>query len=277
MFFPVYHFVFMYGNDPAFQYRAGTWNTATNQELLEVPDDPVKLKSAMSSFQGRLIAWDAVAQKEVWSIQQPTLQNGGVLATGGNLLFEGTGAGKFEARRADNGELLWSFGARDGIMAGPISYSLNGVQYVAVVAGYGGGFGLGEGADHPTARPNGQVLVFRLGGDAKLPQAHLQSPVSPNVPKEQFSGSQVDAGRLLYTANCYRCHGAGAQSAGVLPDLRRSNAVSNRELWHSIVSEGALESAGMVSFKRWLTPQQIEDVRAYIAFKARIAAEQSKP
>jgi quinohemoprotein ethanol dehydrogenase len=277
VYMPTYQFAFVYGNDSSFQVHPGAWNTAISYELQEVPDDPVQLKNATASFQGRLVAWDPIAQKEVWSIRHPSLQNGGVLATAGNLVFQGTGTGRFEARKANNGDLLWSFSASDGIMAGPISYSLGGVQYVAVVAGYGGGFGLGEGAEHPTHRPNGHVLVFRLGGDAKLPVAQQTSLTAPNPATDHFSDGQVNDGRLLYTANCYRCHGAGAQSAGVVPDLRRSSALADRAAWRGIVLDGALESAGMVSFKRWLTAEQVEDIRAFVSLKAKIAASQADP
>lgn len=273
VFLPAYQFVMMYGDDPKFKFQPGTWNTAVDAVLQEAPDDPVVLKKAFSSFQGRLLAWDPIAQKEVWSVAHPSLQNGGVLATAGDLVFQGTGAGSFEARKAGNGELLWSFPAQQGIMAGPVSYALKGTQYVAVLAGYGGGFGIGEPADQPKFRPNGRMLVFRLEGQAKLPEVK-GAVAALNPPTESFSDTQVDSGRLLYTQNCYRCHGAGAQSAGVLPDLRRSAALSDRNAWRSIVSDGALESAGMVSFKRWLTPEQIEDIRAYVALKAKIAVKQ---
>ena len=122
----------------------------------------------------------------------------------------------------------------------------------------------------------GRVLVFKPGGTAKLPVAKLSTaPLNP--PAESFSTAQVDSGRVLYTQHCYRCHGAGAQSAGVLPDLRRSAALSNRSLWHAILIDGALEPAGMASFGKWLTADQAEAIRAYVALKARIAAQQSKP
>ncbi len=274
VYLPTYQFVMVYGNDPAFSFRPGTWNTAISYELQEPPDDPVALKDAMSSFEGRLVAWDPVAQKEVWSVAHPSLQNGGVMATAGHLVFEGTGAGRFEARRASNGELLWSFQAQDGIMAGPASYELDGVQYIAVLSGYGGGFALGAGAGQPTPRPNGRVLVFRLGGAAALPEFSMVASAL-NPPKERFSDDQVSAGRLLYTQNCYRCHGAGAQSAGVLPDLRRSGSLGDQAAWSAIVNDGALESRGMVGFKRWLSPEQIEDIRAYVALKAKIAADKA--
>ena len=276
VYLPTYQFVMVYGNNPAFVFRPGAWNTGISPVLQEVPDDPVALKNALSSFQGRLTAWDPVAQKEVWSVPHTTLQNGGVLATAGKLVFQGTGDGKFEARRADNGALLWSFQGLDGIMAGPVSYESGGAQYVAVVEGYGGAFGLGEGADKPKPRPNGRVLVFRLGGKATLPEtSHAIAPV--HAIAERFSDDQVNDGRLLYTQNCFVCHGAGAQSAGVLPDLRRSGALADRAAWSAIVHDGVLESQGMVSFKAYLTPAQIEDIRAYVALKAKIAADQLDP
>jgi quinohemoprotein ethanol dehydrogenase len=274
VYLPTYQFVMVYGNDPTFEFRPGTWNTAISSELQTPPDDPIELKNATSSFQGRLVAWDPVAQKEVWSIAHSSLQNGGVLATGGNLVFQGTGAGRFEARKANNGDLLWDFAAQDGIIAGPVTYELNGTQYVAVVAGYGGGFGLGEGSEQPKFRPNGGVLVFRLDGKAQLPKVE-GAIASLNPPSARFTDNQVNDGRLLYTQNCYRCHGSGAQSAGVLPDLRRSGALSDRTAWRSIVRDGALESAGMIGFARWLSPDQVENIRAYIVLKAKIAADAS--
>jgi quinohemoprotein ethanol dehydrogenase len=266
----------VYGNDEHFKYTPGIWNNAISPALQAAPDDPAELKKGTAGFAGHLVAWDPVAQKQVWSVRHGSLQNGGVLATAGGLIFEGTGAGTFEARDAANGKLLWSFAGDDGIIAAPISYEIDGVQYVAVLSGYGGGFGLGEGAPNPTPRPNGRVLVFKPGGTAKLPVAKLSTaPLNP--PAESFSTAQVDSGRVLYTQHCYRCHGAGAQSAGVLPDLRRSAALSNRSLWHAILIDGVLEPAGMASFGKWLTADQAEAIRAYVALKARIATQQSKP
>lgn len=271
VYMPTYQFAMVYGNDPHFVYRPGTWNTAVDPAVQEAPDDPAVLKKGTAGFQGRLVAWDPVAQKEAWSVKHSSLQNGGVLATAGDLVFEGTGAGQFEARKAQDGKLLWSFPTGAGIIAGPISYQINGVQYVAVVAGYGGGFGLGEPADKPISRPNGRVLVFRQGGKATLP-ASPQDIAGLNPSHDAFRAPQIDNGRLLYTAHCYRCHGAGAQSAGVLPDLRRSAALADAAAWRSIVIDGMLEDAGMVSFKRWLKPEEAEDIRAYVSRKAEIAA-----
>jgi quinohemoprotein ethanol dehydrogenase len=275
VYLPAAHFAMAFGNDPDFRHLDGAWNTGSSWALAEAPDDPAVLKQGTAGFKGRLLAWDPVAQKEAWSATHATVSNGGVLATAGNLVFQGTGDGHFEARKADSGQLLWSFAAPTGIVAAPIAYQLHGVEYVAVFAGYGGGFALGEGAGKPVARPNGRMLVFRIDGKAKLPATGPAPALAPlAITSEPFTQAQVDTGRRLYTQHCYRCHGAGAQSAGVLPDLRRSAALADASAWRAILIDGVLEPKGMVSFKRWLNPDQDEAVRAYVAHKARIASGQ---
>jgi quinohemoprotein ethanol dehydrogenase len=270
VYLPTHHFGMMYGQDPRFVFRPGYYNPGISDELQVPPDDIAELKRATTSFEGRTVAWDPVAQREVWSVRHASVQNGGILATAGGLIFQGTGTGEFQARDARNGRLLWSFDARNGIMAGPISYDLDGVQYVAVMAGYGGAYGLAEPADKTMARPNGRLLVFKLDGSAKLPPTPEWNRPFLLVDAE-FSNREIDQGRLLYTANCSRCHGGGALSGGVLPDLRRSAALGDRDLWHSIVLDGALESTGMVGLAKWLRPEDAENIRAYVAHKAKLA------
>src|SRR6185369_11287762 len=84
-----------------------------------------------------LIAWDPVAQKEVWRVRQPESWAGGALSTAGGLVFAGNAHGEFSAFGDRDGARLWTFKQPSAIMAGPISYSIGGVQYVAVIAGAG--------------------------------------------------------------------------------------------------------------------------------------------
>src|SRR5262252_7010719 len=100
--------------------------------------------------------------------------NGGALSTAGNLVFEGTGYGQFEALRATSGEKLWSAPAESGVIAGPISYSTNGEQYVAILVGWGGVLPLaaGEiGLQRPRMANVPRMLAFKLGGKTVLPPA----------------------------------------------------------------------------------------------------------
>jgi mono/diheme cytochrome c family protein len=272
VYIPAQRFGMPYATDKKFVYRPGNENMGTDQALMEPPDDPEVLRKAVAGNEGRLLAWDPIAQKEAWSVKRDTVTNGGVLATAGGLVFQGTGSGRFEARRADDGKLLWSFPTQSGVIAAPVSYEIDGVQYVAVLAGYGGAYGIGVAADEAKVRPNGRVLIFKLGGKAKLPPVE-GSLAPPTIVAESFTKAQIDSGRFHFTDQCGRCHGHGAQSAGVLPDLRRSAALADPALWRSIVLGGALEPAGMASFSKWLTPGQVEDIRAYVALKAKILAE----
>lgn len=79
----------------------------------------------------------------------------------------------------------------------------------------------------------------------------------------------IESGRMLYLNSCAVCHGASAKSGGVIPDLRRSAAIRDRQAFYAIVGEGILSGNGMVSFARNYSPQQIETIRAYLASRAR--------
>ena len=86
-------------------------------------------------YLGEMMAWDPVTQKKVWSVKTDLPFNGGTLSTAGGLTFWGDVSGFFHAYDAKNGKELWKIGLGSGIGAGPITYSVDGKQYVAVVVG----------------------------------------------------------------------------------------------------------------------------------------------
>ena len=86
-------------------------------------------------YNGELIAWDPVKQQKVWGMKSDLPFNSGTLATGGGLVFWGDLHGDFRAIDAKSGSELWKKNLGSGIGAGPISYSVNGKQYIAVVVG----------------------------------------------------------------------------------------------------------------------------------------------
>jgi alcohol dehydrogenase (cytochrome c) len=86
-------------------------------------------------YMGELMAWDPVAQKQVWGVKTDLPFNGGTLTTAGGLTFWGDLHGMFRAFDAKNGKELWKIPLGSGIGAGPISYAVNGKQYIAVVVG----------------------------------------------------------------------------------------------------------------------------------------------
>ena len=117
-----------------------------------------------------LAAWDPVARREAW---RANVKGTGVMATAGNLVFQGGGAytGEFWAVRADSGEKVWSAHTPNRITSNPVSYSVDGVQYVAVL----GGSGTGAILDERVVQP-GRVFVFKLDGTAKLPEDPPKAP-----------------------------------------------------------------------------------------------------
>jgi len=240
----------VYGQDDAYSYKPNRWNTAVARP---------KIDGEMPPVWGALIAWDPIKQAEAWRVPQGDMWNGGTLATAGDVVFAGNGHGEFNAYRASDGKKLWGFDAQAGVMAGPISYSIAGEQYVAVLAGSGGAYPLlakviGQAQKAP---PAGRVLVFKLGGAAKLPPYTLTlSPANPS--SETFTPEQIAQGQKLY-GNCGVCHGGS-----VLPDLRRSAALTDKDMWKSIVIDGALSANGMASFAKWLKPEEAEMIRAFI-------------
>ncbi len=265
-----------YANDGRFEYHPKAWNTAIDMSAFTPPDDAAARKALRALAKGELIAWDPVAQKEVWRAAHDHFWNGGVLATAGNLLFQGEGGGEFRAYRADNGRALWSFKAPSGIVAAPASYAHGGRQYVAVLSGWGG-LVLNTAAQAEQRRaPPGRVLVFALDGKAILPASNSDNLPPANPPDEVFTAEQVETGANQYARNCAVCHGWGAMGGDIVPDLRRSSALSTPLQWKAIVSEGALAGAGMIGFKRYLSPSEVEATRAYVSHQASLLREETE-
>jgi alcohol dehydrogenase (cytochrome c)/quinohemoprotein ethanol dehydrogenase len=207
---------------------------------------------------------------EVWRADRTGPWNGGALSTAGNLVFEGTGYGQFEAFRANSGEKIWSASTQSGITAGPISYTVNGEQYIAVLVGWGGVLPLAAGEvarQSPRMNNVPRMLAFKLGGKASLPPAPEVKPQILTPPPATANSATVKKGEELYQRYCGGCHGDVAVSGGVLPDLRYSGALAS-EQWFTIVRDGMLAPYGMVGFSKELSRQDAEAIRAYVIFRA---------
>jgi len=237
-----------------------SWNTGTELN----PDNKNKLDSAANNFYGKLIAWDPVHQKEVWHVNEASAWNSGVLSTG-DLVFKGNGEGFLSAYDAKSGEELWSYDLKTGIVASPISYEIDGVQYISILVGWGGVVGLH--VNYTEQNNPGTLYTFALGTNNPFPDF-------PKVPEKQLIDLDYDAsqeeianGARLYDRYCSKCHGGGT-----IPDLKYSSkAVFNS--FHSIVEEGAYLSLGMPSFKNRLTTEETEEVKNYILSEAKLIRE----
>jgi alcohol dehydrogenase (cytochrome c)/quinohemoprotein ethanol dehydrogenase len=267
---PVNEVGFLYKSDPHFQPTKLALDTGTDFVAAGMPQDPKVKKTILDSIKGKLLAWDPVQQKQAWAIERPGPWNGGILATAGNLVFEGTAGGKFEAYRADNGQKLWSFEAQTGVIAGPVTYTVNGEQYVAVLAGWGGVFPLVTGEvsfKSGRVRNVSRMLVFKLGGKASLPPLPEVEQPALKPPPSRASTTTVHKGERLYQQFCSRCHGDVAVGGTVLPDLRYSSTLDSDQ-WFYVVMDGLLKQNGMVSFAKDLSRQDAAAIREYVIFRA---------
>ncbi len=255
VYIPAQENLFVYLHDRRFRYRPGQWNTGLDLSILTEP--PTALPP------GHLLAWDPVAQKERWRVPYIVMWNGGALTTAGNLVFQGTADGRFVAYSADKGEKLWDVTVGTGVIASPVTFEVDGVQYVSIMVGWGGAFPLTGGSVGLPVTP-GRLLTFALNGKQTLPQAAAQT--APNIAPIEFTASKetIAMGAGLFAQHCGVCHGLAALGGGgVLPDLKLSQPnVFDR--YQQIVLGGALAESGMPSFKPWLKPEDVDAIRFYL-------------
>jgi alcohol dehydrogenase (cytochrome c)/quinohemoprotein ethanol dehydrogenase len=204
-------------------------------------------------------------------VSYPGPWNGGTLATAGNLVFQGTAGSEFVAYSADKGAKLWSFPTQTGVIAAPMTYSLNGEQHVAILVGWGGVYDLAAGVVADKSGPVrniSRLLVFKLGGTAKLPPAPPMAKQVLDPPPFTGKPEQVAHGGDLYARYCSVCHGDAAVAGGLVPDLRHSATLGYPDALKSIVIDGALRHNGMVSFATALRPADAEAIRQYLIKRA---------
>ena len=217
-----------------------------------------------------LLAWDPVAGRELWRVPRGSMWNGGTLVTAGNLVIQGTAVGTLDFHQADSGERLHSIHLGTGVMAGPMTYEVGGVQYVAVMAGYGGP----RGAAYPLGSAAyeyesvGRLLVFRLdGGAVPLPPPQVR-PSTPEPPDLAPDPALVRAGAELFGVHCSICHRASDEHLSAYPDLRRMEGGA-WESFDAVVLGGALAANGMAAFGDILTLEDVTALRHYLASEQR--------
>jgi quinohemoprotein ethanol dehydrogenase len=276
---PVLDTGFLYKSEPHPRQSNLAFNIGIDMVAAGMPQKPDIKKAVLASTKGHLSAWDPLQQKEIWRVDRKTPVNGGLLSTAGNLVFEGTAQGNLEAYRADNGQKLWSADAQSGVVAAPITYNVNGEQYIAVLAGWGGVFTLAPGEVALSAGRTQNIhrlLAFKLGSKASLPPLPPFTPPQLKPPKPTANAATVHKGEALFQLYCSTCHGDVAVSGGVLPDLRYSATLDNDQ-WFEIVLKGQLKQAGMVSFDKELSHDDAAAIRAYVILRANQGLAETKP
>jgi quinohemoprotein ethanol dehydrogenase len=220
-----------------------------------------------------LKAWDPVAHKVVWEHKYAGfMDHGGVLSTAGGIVVQGSLDGKLRVFNDETGEVIKEIDTGSPLIAAPMTYVVNGVQYVAVLAGTGGGgwnFWMPGNVAMERGNDN-RILVFRLdGGTTPMPPLLPAVAPLPEPPAQAGTAADIAAGAALFGRNCAGCH-ANAERSPV-PDLRRSGVIRESAAFQSVVRGGALQKRGMSSWDDLLSEAEVEQIRAHVIAVAREA------
>jgi quinohemoprotein ethanol dehydrogenase len=277
----------IWGNAPsAFKYQKSQWNIGV--EIV----DPVRGPSGLDAPEATdwpslkalcagepdpqphtfLRAWDPTSQSVAWELEMTTgdrkppygAQYGarhlsGVMSTAAGLVFQGNIDGHLRVYDGGSGELLQMVDVGTSINAAPMTYSLDGEQYVAVMAG-------ANAQDPAFADYNygntGRVVAFKLGG-GKVPLRPVleRSTESASLPPvyDVAPPEKTSVGRTLFESHCAVCHASGGRA----PDLTQMSAKDHAEFL-DIVLQGSRLNKGMANFGAVLSQEDAEAIHAYV-------------
>jgi len=230
-----------------------------------------------TTLRGFIRAWDPVKQKLAWEVETSgqwagelfaTWNGGGLMTTAGGLVFQGRGSGEFVALDAATGKQLHSIDTGTSMMAGPMTYTVAGEQYVAIMAGMGGAAGQEyvPGTAAYKYGNKGRIIAFKLGGGEvpKRPELDHASADVPLPPVERRgTPEQLKLGADLYVRNCTKCHASmDGRSAGI-PDLSRLSAEAHQN-FDDVMLKGTLADKGMGNFSNLLSAQEVDAIHDYL-------------
>jgi glucose dehydrogenase len=235
-----------------------SYSALTGLVYIPAYDDVAEAPGYMNDAEGRLVAWDPIAQAVRWSVTQPLPTNSGVLSTAGNLIFQGEGTGVFSARSADDGKIRWTVKTGSAIDAVPVSYSVKDEQYVLIPVGLGSAsrlFGpVSAMATPESKRGPSRLLAFKLDAKTAFPKPRILVPPVPRPPVQTATTEVIRQGEEAYTKfMCDDCHSPQADGSGAwilggaIPDLRYMPAPVHDQFLE-IVLGGSHRTNGMPGF-----------------------------
>ncbi len=274
------------------KYRAGLWDVGVRvffaQQIAAAPQSlPADVQPLLKTInrddpnlrpRAYLLAYDPVRQKPVWQgADAGWWDHAGVLATGGGLVVQGTGLGHLRVYDDRTGRLLKDIDVGTTIIAAPMTYMVRGIQYIAVMAAWGGG---GWSIPHHDSAAyiygnEGRILAFKLdAGETPKPKLLGPPPPIPAPPASHASGKMIEKGAVLFNSNCAICHSNDARSGA--PDLRRMTPEVH-DSFAAIVLDGAFKNAGMPAWGDVLSLRDATAIHAYLISLAQHAyADQKK-
>ena len=263
VYFPVLENWYVYELESNYKWQKFRMSWGTNAPPSE-KNAAIRAEAQQKQIDGYLLAWDPVHQREAWRVPFGKGGNGGTLTTAGGLVIEGNSDQRFAIYRASDGLKLWDMAVQTVPLAGPISYRVDGEQYIAINAG-GASFGFGRG---PALRAAGRMLAFKLGADGQLPPI----PPTPAIPPPPLNvggtEEQVKSGQVAYHRVCAQCHGRDAISTNAIPDLRHMTPETRAE-FKDIVLKGTRLQKGMANFSDVISEEEANGISAYLIARAR--------
>lgn len=269
VYIPAQDNVFTYSaaqNPEDFRQVNGVWNLGSGTQgigglghngadlKLSIASVPPQRRTSPLPTSGSLVAWDPVRREARWTLPRKELWAQGGLLAAADLVFQGVGH-DLKAYDAASGRELWSYDMGAPAIAAPMAYALDGVEYVAVMLGNGGGASTGD------LLRAGRLMVFKIGGTAVAkPFATPVLPPMVDVARAEPSSADPKAGGVNLRRYCTICHG----SSSIWPDLRRAPAILNRAAFKAVVYDGVRQRRGMASFAEFMSEADVEQIRAYL-------------
>ena len=275
MYIPVQNIPGYFRAQESVEYRLARWNTGLDLNESRDPKSWVAAKASMDALvYGELVAWDPVLQQRAWQVKHRKPSNGGILSTASNLIFQGTWNGTFAAYDAENGNALWQYQSDSAILAGPISYELDGEQYIAVAQGSGGTVMLTVGEELKRNRVNqNKLLVFKIGDFNQTQSVAKNSETGAGEEslatilalghRANTDPEIIKKGETLYGQNCATCHGISAKSNHIVPDLRYMSEQTHSD-FIGIVLGGSYAHKGMIGYYETLSLEDAEAIHSYL-------------
>jgi quinohemoprotein ethanol dehydrogenase len=266
-----------YGRDSTWKFNEWNKNISVMNPNLKTRTDE---NSPENMNRGHLLAWNPLTQKLVWKVEHPGsniyqgVVNGGVMTSAGGLVFQGTAFGKFIAYDATDGRKLWEYNLGAGVVAPPITYMVDGIQYVSLAVGWGGAPPALWVRFTEDIYP-GTIFTFAL--DANQPFVEFVN----RTPKELInlsvtvSKDELKNGQILYQKNCLGCHGPMGANGGSIPNLTYSNE-GTFAIMEDIVLKGMYLKKGMPNFSGRLNQKELNEIKKYILHSANALREAKK-
>lgn len=219
---------------------------------------------------GKLLAWDPKTQSARWQVDHALPVNGGILSSAGKLVFQGTAMAEFHIYHAETGELLWKRDTRAAVQAPPVSYAIDGEQYVLLPVGAGGSGRISTPRYANKVPGQSRLLAYKLGGRTTLPVEEFWTPDLKQPPEQTASAEIIARGKKLFdNAGCKSCHGVNAELGygSSVADLRYSTTETHAR-WDDIVLGGERKLMGMPQFDAWLKEEDSRALQAFVIEQA---------